>query len=101
MTIDGLWYSTVGMEQNRPCYALQTLDRDNHGSNDDFDRELILRDGRPGRVDCLSPEPTRTTEEQRGSASTRPWTLSDNGDSIKLLDSTKDLGLTIANTFKP
>ncbi len=36
-----------------------------------------------------------------GSASTRPFTLSDNGASIKLLDSTKDLGLTIYNTFKP
>ncbi len=36
-----------------------------------------------------------------GSAPTRPLTLSDNGASIKLRDSTKDLGLTIDNTFKP
>ncbi len=36
-----------------------------------------------------------------GSAPTRPLMLSDNGASIKLLDSTKDLGLTIDNAFKP
>ncbi len=36
-----------------------------------------------------------------GSAPTRPLTLSDNGASIKILDSTKDLGLMIDNTFKP
>ncbi len=32
---------------------------------------------------------------------TRPLTLSDNGASIKLIDSTKGLGLTIDNAFKP
>ncbi len=36
-----------------------------------------------------------------GSAPTRPLTLSDNGTSIERPDSTKDLGLTIDNTFKP
>ncbi len=36
-----------------------------------------------------------------GSAPTRPLTLSDNGISIKLLDLTKDLGITIDSSFKP
>ncbi len=36
-----------------------------------------------------------------GSAPTRPLTLSDNGISIKLLDSTKDIGVTIDSSFKP
>ncbi len=36
-----------------------------------------------------------------GSAPTRPLTLPDNGASIKILDSTKDLGLMIDNTFEP
>ncbi len=36
-----------------------------------------------------------------GSAPTRPLKLSENGISIKLLDSTKDLGVTIESTFKP
>ncbi len=36
-----------------------------------------------------------------GSAPARPLTHSDNGISIKLLDSTKDLGITIDSSFKP
>ncbi len=36
-----------------------------------------------------------------GSAPTRPLTLSDNGASIKLLDFTKGIDLTINNKFKP
>ncbi len=35
-----------------------------------------------------------------GSAPTRPLTLSENGISIKLLDSTKDLGIAIDSSFK-
>ncbi len=36
-----------------------------------------------------------------GFAPNRPLTLSDNGISTKLRDSTKDLGITIDSSFKP